>query len=97
MKCFTWGNSKNAKLKAERGVSFEDIVFHIERGDVLDVLEHPEPGRHAGQRIIVVRIESYVYLVPFDEDGDEIVLKTIMPSRKMTRKYLQRADENDGT
>ena len=96
MKCFTWDNRKNGKLKAERGASFEDIAFHIERGDVLDVLEHPELGRHAGQRIIVVRIESYAYLVPFEEDGDEIVLKTIIPSRKMTRKYLQQADENDG-
>jgi hypothetical protein len=38
---------KNAKLKAERGIGFEDIVFHIERDDLLDILEHPNPERYA--------------------------------------------------
>ena len=68
MKYFDWDDAKNAKLRAERGIGFEDIVFHIERGDLLDILEHPNPNRYAGQRIFVVRREDYVYLVPFVED-----------------------------
>src|SRR6266545_7153413 len=65
VKYFAWDDAKNAKLKADRGIGFEDIVFHIERGDLLDVLEHPNPDRYAGQRVFVVRREDYVYLVPF--------------------------------
>jgi hypothetical protein len=58
-------DAKNAKLRAERGIGFEEVVFHIERGDLLDILEHPNPDRYVGQRIFVVRREAYVYLVPF--------------------------------
>ena len=58
MKYFDWDDAKNAKLRAERGIGFEEIVFHIERGDVLDILEHPNPDRYAGQRIFVVRRET---------------------------------------
>lgn len=88
VKYFAWDDDKNAKLKAERGIGFEDIVFHIERGDLLDVLAHPNPERYAGQRIFVVRRDDYVYLVPFVEDEHTVFLKTIMPSRKATKQYL---------
>jgi len=52
VKYFAWDDAKNAKLKADRGIGFEDIVFHIERGDLLDILEHPNPDRYAGQRLL---------------------------------------------
>ncbi len=88
MKYFAWDDAKNEKLKAERGIGFEDIVFQIERGDLLDILEHPNPQRYAGQRIFVVQRDDYVYLVPFVEDKRLIFLKTIIPSRKATKEYL---------
>ena len=88
VKYFDWDDAKNAKLKAERGIGFEEIVFHIERGDLLDILEHSNPGRYSGQRIFVVRREDYVYLVPFVEDEQTVFLKTIIPSRKATKEYL---------
>ena len=88
MKYFTWDPEKNAKLKAQRGVSFDEIVFHIERGDVLDILEHPNQERYEGQRVFVVQLEEYVYLVPFVEEREQVVLKTIIPSRKATKTYL---------
>jgi hypothetical protein len=95
VKYFTWDEAKNAKLKAERGIGFEDIVFHIERGDVLDVVEHPSRERYPGQRLYVVRCDDYVYLVPFVEDETGRFLKTIIPSRVATRRYLgkERDDE----
>ena len=65
VKYFAWDDAKNAKLRADRGVGFEDIVFHIERGDLLDILEHPNPEPYAGQCIFVVQRDEYVYLVPF--------------------------------
>ena len=83
MKYFSWSDEKNEFLKAERQVSFEDIVFYIELGYLLDVLEYK------GQKIFVVQVEEYVYLVPFIEDEHEIFLKTIIPSRKATKNYLK--------
>ena len=88
MKYFVWDAEKNEKLKTQRGVSFIDVVMRIERGDILDILEHPDQEKYEGQRLFVVRIEDYVYLVPFDEQEEQVVLKTIIPSRRATRKYL---------
>src|SRR2546426_11347829 len=88
MKFFARYDAKNAKLRADRGIGFEDIVFHIERGDLLDILAHPNPERYGGQRIFVVQREDYVYLVPFGEGEDTVFLQTIIPSRKATEEYL---------
>ena len=94
MKYFAWDDAKNATLRKERGIGFEDIVFHIERGDLLDTLEHPNPERYAGQRIFVVQRDDYVFLVPFIEDEHTVFLKTIIPSRKATKQYLgEEADD----
>ena len=89
MKYFSWDNEKNYSLKRQRGVSFEQIVFHVERGDLLDVLEHPNQERYPGQRIFVVNLDDYGYLVPFVESESEVFLKTIIPSRKATGTYLR--------
>lgn len=89
MKYFVWDNDKNEKLKEERGISFEEVVFHIERGDILDILEHPNQKKYGNQRVFVLNIEGYAYLVPFLETETEVVLKTIIPSRKATRRYLK--------
>ena len=92
---FSWDPGKNKALKAARGVSFEEIVFHIARGDILDILEHPNQERYEGQRVFVVRHGDYAYLVPFVEDGESVFLKTIIPSRKATREYLGKETEPD--
>lgn len=88
MKPISWNAGKNALLKAERGVSFEDVVFHIMAGDILDTVDHPNQKRYPGQQIHVIVIEEYVYLVPFVETDEEVFLKTIIPSRKATKSYL---------
>ena len=85
MKPITWNPDKNSLLKQERGVSFEDVVFHIMAGDILDTVDHPNQERYPGQKIHVVAIEDYVYLVPFVESDEEVFLKTIIPSRKATK------------
>jgi uncharacterized DUF497 family protein len=94
MKYFAWDNEKNERLKQERGMSFEEVVFHIERGDLLDILEHPNQERYPGQRIFVVDIDDYACLVPFVEGEVEVFLKTIIPSRKATNMYLRRRRED---
>ena len=88
MKYFSWNPEKNSSLIQELGISFEEIVFHIENGDVLDLLEHPNRERYPNQRVFIVNVEGYAYLVPFVEDEREVFLKTIIPSRKATRDYL---------
>ena len=88
MKPIHWNTTKNIRLKAERGVSFEEVLSAISHGAVMDVLDHPNTEHYANQRMFVVRIRGYAYLVPFVEIDDEIFLKTIIPSRKATRKYL---------
>jgi putative transposon-encoded protein len=85
MKHYAWNAEKNEMLKKERGISFEDIVFHIGAGDVVDIFEHPNQEHYSGQRILVVVVEEYAYLVPFVESEEEIFLKTIIPSRKATK------------
>jgi uncharacterized DUF497 family protein len=88
MKPIAWNAEKNAVLKAERGVSFEDVVFHIMAGDILDTVDHANQERYPGQQIHVIAIEEYVYLVPFVESEEEVFLKTIIPSRRATKSYL---------
>lgn len=89
MKYFSWNEEKNERLKRERNISFEEVVFHIERGDLLDIVEHPNQERYQRQRLFIVNIDDYGYLVPFIESEVEVFLKTIIPSRKATKKYLK--------
>ena len=88
MDYYRWNTSKNEDLKAKRGIGFERTIMHIERGDVLDVVDHPNRERCPNQQILVVEIDDYVYLVPSVENDEGRFLKTIVPSRKATRDYL---------
>lgn len=89
MKRIDWNDKKNEELRLGRGVSFEEVVYHINHDGLLDTMEHPNQKRYANQRIFIVEIEDYAYLVPFVEDDELIFLKTIIPSRKMTKRYLR--------
>jgi uncharacterized DUF497 family protein len=86
---FDWNDEKNEFLKSVRGVSFEEVVFHIQNGDVLDVITHPNADRYPKQNILVLKIEDYVYLVPYVKERGVRFLKTIIPSRKATKEYLK--------
>lgn len=89
MNIFSWDNEKNELLKNNRGVCFEQVVLLMERGEVLDTIEHPNQERYPGQKIAVVMIDAYAYLVPYVEQNGGIFLKTIIPSRKATNKYVR--------
>jgi uncharacterized DUF497 family protein len=88
MKGYDWSREKSETLKNDRGISFEEIVFHIENGDELDVYPHPNQERYPNQLISVVAVNSYAYLVPYVESEQGIFLKTIIPSRKATKRYI---------
>lgn len=89
MKVFSWHPEKNLWLKATRNVSFEEVVIYIEKGNLLDILQHPDQDTYPGQRMMVININDYAYLVPYVELENEIFLITIIPSRKATRRYLK--------
>lgn len=90
MRFFSWDSAKNEWLKTHRNVSFEVAALQIESGGLLDILEHPNQDKYPGQRIFIIQIDEYAYLVPFRETADSTNLITMIPSRKMTRKYLGR-------
>ena len=88
MKPIRWNADKSLSLKAERDVSFEEILSAISQGGLLGVMDHPNRAKYGHQKMLVVRIRDYAYLVPYAESKDEIFLKSIMPSRKATRDFL---------
>ena len=88
MKLFEWDDKKNEILKSSRNISFEEIVFYIANDSVLDVVPHPNQRKYPHQRMFIIDIDNYAYLVPFIEQDEVVFLKTIIPSRKATRKYL---------
>ncbi len=92
MKPFRWNPKKGDTLKAERGISFETIVVAIASGGLLDILAHPNAAKYPGQQILVVSYNDYAYLVPCVEEEAYLFLKTIIPSRKATRNYLNQGE-----
>lgn len=88
MKYSDWDAEKNELLKSERGVCFEDVVDALESEAVFDTYPHPNQNKYPSQRIFVVNIRDYAYLVPSVEDEVKIFFKTIIPSRKATKKYM---------
>ncbi len=85
-KVFEWDKEKNQKLIKERGISFEAIVLQIEAGRVIAIA--PGKGKFRHQKLYVLELNNYVYVVPFVEDSERIFLKTIIPSRKLTKRFL---------
>ena len=94
MKSINWNTEKSLALKESRGICFEDVVFYIERGDILDDYLHPNQKAYPGQRIMVIGVANYAYLVPYVENEEELFLKTIIPSRKATQRYLGEKHED---
>ncbi|HAO22593.1 MAG TPA: toxin [Desulfobacteraceae bacterium] len=88
-KVFRWNPEKNKKLKPERDISFEEIVFCIENSALVDIIDHPNQQKYNGQKMYLVNVNEYVHVIPFVESDDEIFLKTIYPSREYTKIYLK--------
>ena len=88
-KSLMYSYEKNELLKKERGIGFEDVILSLENGDLLDDISLPNKEKYSNQNIFIIfiRIKDYVYLVPYVETEDKIFLKTIIPSKKMNKKY----------
>lgn len=89
MKAINWNADKNHLLMTERNLSFEDVLFSMRQGLILDDLIHPNIAKYPNQRIMVVQIGHQACLVPYVETEHELFLKTIIASRKATKQYLR--------
>lgn len=93
MKYFDWNKEKNEQLKVEREVSFEEITAAIDDNGLLAIENHPNQEKYPNQKMFIVKVRGYVFLIPFVEDESKIFLKTIIPSRKATKKYINEGGE----
>jgi uncharacterized DUF497 family protein len=84
---YQWNEEKNALLKAERGIGFEDIVTAILEGAIVDIIQHPSKEKFPDQMIYIVEVLEYIYMIPYVRNDQEIFFKTIIPSRKMKKIY----------
>lgn len=90
---YSFSEEKNAFLKKERGISFDDVIFLIENGGLIKTIKHPS-RKYSHQEIALVRIDEYVYCIPIVRKGNDLFMKTIYPSRVYTKKYLSKDEEN---
>lgn len=90
---YEWNPEKNERLKNERRLSFEQVIFHLSQGDIWQISDHPNQEKYPGQKIYFVIMKDYIYLVPFEVRKDDILLKTIIPSRKATRDYKLKMED----
>jgi uncharacterized DUF497 family protein len=94
MEGFQWNEEKNSLLKQARGIGFEEVVNAVKEGRVIYVADHPNKDKYPKQKILIVVIRSYAYLVPYVPEKSGVFLKTIIPSRKAVKKYLN-ADKKE--
>lgn len=87
---FDFNLEKSRSLKESRNISFEEVIALMDEEHILDIVEHPNKKQYGNQKIFVMLIANYVYLVPFVKDGQRYFLKTIIPSRKATAEYLKK-------
>ena len=95
MAYYKWNHEKNERLKAERGIGFEQVILRIERGDVIDVIGHPNQLKYPNQQMLVVKIKDYAYPVPFVEDG--MPYQTLISSilhRFVTGRFIEKPRSN---
>lgn len=86
---FEWNNDKNERLKEQRGICFEDVLIAINEDGILDIIKHPNQKKYPRQKIYILKINAYIYMVPFTIQDEMIFLKTIIPSRKMKKVYTK--------
>ncbi len=90
-----WDHEKAKLLNNDvsRGrIGFEDCIIAIEDERVLDDIPNPN---YPHQRMLVLSINHYAYVVPYIKEETGYFFKTVFPSRKHTALYLSNLGEND--
>ena len=86
---FNYSEKKNLIVEERCGFGFEDAIDAIADNNLLSIIPHPNRKKYAHQQIFIIKIKKYIYAVPFvyDREKNEVFLKTIYPSRKLTKEY----------
>jgi uncharacterized DUF497 family protein len=92
---FSFSPEKNRKLIETRKISFEQVIEAIEVGPLVRSVDHPNQDKYPGQMIALVSINDYIFMVPYVKNGENVFLKTIIPSRKATKDYLKGGNNNE--
>ncbi len=79
---------KDNQLRKERGIGFETIIAVIE-AEGIDATDHPNPQKYPGQKMYLLEMDGYMWVVPHVHRGNEIFLKTAYPSRKVNKHYIR--------
>ena len=86
---FRYCYEKNAELLKTRGIGFEEIIYAISEGNILDIRKHPNENKYPNQKIFYIRVLEEVYVVPYvEEKNNDIFLKTLSPSRRVRKEFL---------
>ena len=88
---FFWNEEKNKMLKMTRGISFNEIVDIINQGGLVSDIDHPDQKKYPNQRVMYVDVAGYINVVPYVQNGNSLFLKTIYPSRKLTKNIKRRS------
>lgn len=91
---YSFYSQKNAWLIESHGVSFEEIIAILHSQGAKKIIQHPNTKKYPEQKMYLIELNEYIYLVPFVKENNKIFLKTIFPSRKATKKYLSKEVEN---
>ncbi|KKQ41162.1 MAG: hypothetical protein US60_C0046G0013 [Microgenomates group bacterium GW2011_GWC1_37_8] len=88
---FDYSEEKDLILREARSVGFEDVIEAINKGNILDNINHFNKKKYPNQKIFIIKIKDKVYAVPyvFDKVRQVTFLKTIYPSRTLKKKYLR--------
>lgn len=87
---FDYSEEKESILKKTRRISFTDIVEAVDKGKKVADLKHTNK-KYPNQKLLVVEIDKYIYIAPYvvDKKRKRYFLKTVYPSRKLTKKYIK--------
>jgi len=94
---FEWNPKKDEFLKKKRGISFKEISKLITSENLIAVRKHPNPQKYPNQKIFIVNISGYAWVIPFERRGNKLRLITAYPSRKLTKIYLRRNNGAKGS
>ena len=82
-----WNEEKNKQLLKTRRISFEQVENIILWGRIIAIEEHPNSKKYPNQEILIFLYWDYIYYCPFIQKDEYMFLKTIIPSRKLHKKY----------
>lgn len=89
MKSIKFNEEKDEWLKKNRNVGFEDIRKALEGDGLVKKINNPNKKKYPKQKLFLIKLKDYIFMVPFVEESEYFFLKTIIPSRKYTKQFLK--------